>query len=61
MSDLYLDDMSEVDLTKQRPDFRRARMPCSSGASVSRFSKRRPKSAKQASGIHLRRRKKIQW
>ncbi len=57
----YLIDMNEVDLTNQRPEFRRAKMPCSSGASVSRYSRHRPKSTKQAGGIHRRRRKKIQW
>ena len=57
----FVDDVNEVDLTKQRPEFRCAKMPCSSGASVSRFSRRRLKSTKQAGGIHRRRRKKIQW
>lgn len=56
----YVDDVDEVDLTHQKPVFRRTKMPCSSD-SVSRFSRRRPKSAKQAHGIHRRRRKKIQW
>ena len=57
----YLDDETEVDSTDQRPGFRRAKMPCSSGASASRFSRRRPKPATHAGGIHRRRRKKIQW
>jgi len=57
----FVDDVNEVDVTNQRPEFRRAKMPCSSGASVSRYSRHRPKSMKQAGGIHRRRRKKIQW
>ncbi len=63
MSDsiVFVNDVNDVELTNQRPEFRRAKMPCGSGASVSRFSRRRSKSAKQESGIHRRRRKKIQW
>ena len=53
--------VDDVDLTEKRPAIRRAKMPCSSGASASRFMRRRPNSLKQASGIHRRRRRKIQW
>ena len=63
MSNLFCfeDDVNEMELTNQRPVFRRAKMPCSSGVSASRYSRLRPKSTKQAAGIHRRRRKKIQW
>lgn len=56
-----LDDWNAADEeVGRRPECRRGRMPVGSGAS-SRFTRRRPKSPKQTSGIHRRRRKKIQW
>ena len=53
-------DVAEEQTAERRTDFRRAKMPTGSG-NASRFSKRRPKSPRQMSGLHRRRRKKIQW
>ncbi len=53
-------DLVEEQTADRRVEFRRERMPTASGAAC-RFSKRRTKSPKQMSGLHRRRRKKIQW
>lgn len=53
-------DVVEEESHERRSDFRRAKMPTASG-NASRFSRRRPKSPRQMSGLHRRRRKKIQW
>jgi hypothetical protein len=49
-----------IEETVRRPEYRRVRMPSSSGA-PGRFSRRRTKTPNQMSGMHRRRRKKIQW